>query len=92
MTEWIQNWKLNGWQTSRRAEVENKEDLEELDRHCRGLDVVWNYVEVKASYTYPERLIHLLLFICRLTLVLLEMKRPTNWRKGEQESYSNSIV
>merc|ERR1719397_1188139 len=46
MTEWIFKWKRNNFRTCQGKEVENKMELEELDRLCQGLKIRWNYVPV----------------------------------------------
>ena len=46
MTEWIFKWKRNNFRTCQGKEVENKMELEELDRLCQGLKIRWNYMPV----------------------------------------------
>ena len=37
MTEWVANWKRNGWKNAKKKPVDNKEDLIELDRAVESL-------------------------------------------------------
>ena len=41
MTEWLDKWKRNGWQTSQAGPVKNKEDIVQLDNACQKIDVKW---------------------------------------------------
>ena len=44
ITEWIHNWKKNGWKTSNKQEVKNKELWEELDLLTNEFEISWNWV------------------------------------------------
>ena len=41
MTEWVNKWKRNGWQTTQAEPVKNKEDIIQLDTACQKIDVKW---------------------------------------------------
>ena len=41
MTEWVSNWKKNGWQTSQSEPVKNKDDIMQLDSACQKINVKW---------------------------------------------------
>jgi len=41
MTEWIGRWRQNGWQTTKKEDVKNKEDLMRLDNLCKQINVKW---------------------------------------------------
>ncbi|KAM5317237.1 ribonuclease H1 isoform 2-T2 [Glossophaga mutica] len=45
ITNWLQGWKENGWRTSARKEVINREDFLELDRLVQGMDIRWEVAE-----------------------------------------------
>jgi len=45
ITEWIHNWKKNGWKTSDKQPVKNKELWEELDLLANEFDISWNWVK-----------------------------------------------
>lgn len=40
MTQWIHNWKLNGWKAASGNDVKNKEDLMKLDEAIQFLESV----------------------------------------------------
>ena len=44
ITEWIHNWKKNGWKTTNKKEVSNKELWTELDQLNSEFEVSWNWV------------------------------------------------
>ncbi|XP_043478268.1 ribonuclease H1-like [Leptopilina heterotoma] len=43
-TEWIPRWKTNGWTKASGKPVENKEQLQDLDRAISSLEVDWKHV------------------------------------------------
>ncbi len=45
ITEWIHNWKKNGWKTANKKEVSNKELWTELDLLNNEFEVSWNWVK-----------------------------------------------
>ena len=45
MTEWIHNWKKNGWKTANKQPVKNKELWEELDLLTNEFEISWNWVK-----------------------------------------------
>ena len=45
ITEWIHNWKKNGWKTSNKQPVKNKELWTELDILSSEFDIDWNWVK-----------------------------------------------
>ena len=45
ITEWINNWKTNGWKTSKKEEVKNKDLWIELYNVNKSLNVQWNWVK-----------------------------------------------
>ena len=45
ITEWIHNWKKNGWKTSDKQEVKNKELWTELDLLTNEFEISWNWVK-----------------------------------------------
>lgn len=45
MTQWIHNWKKNGWRTAKGEDVKNKEDLQRLDSMAKQMESVkWVHV------------------------------------------------
>ena len=44
ITEWIQNWKKNGWKTADKKNVKNKELWTELDNLSSAFDIEWIWV------------------------------------------------
>ena len=49
ITEWIHNWKKNGWKTADKQEVKNKELWEELDLLANQFEIVWNWVKAHST-------------------------------------------
>ena len=49
ITEWIHNWKKNGWKTANKKEVSNKELWTELDLLNSEFEVSWNWVKAHSS-------------------------------------------
>ena len=45
ITEWIHNWKKNGWKTANKKEVSNKELWTELDVLNNEFEINWNWVK-----------------------------------------------
>ena len=45
ITEWITKWKINGWKTSKKEEVKNKDLWIELYNLNKSLNVQWNWVK-----------------------------------------------
>ncbi len=56
MTEWIANWKMNGWRTAKKKEVKNRKFWQELDSYInlhKGY-VKWIWVKGHAGNPYNE--------------------------------------
>ena len=49
ITEWIHNWKKNGWKTANREPVKNKELWEELDLLANEFEIGWNWVKAHST-------------------------------------------
>ena len=49
ITEWIHNWKKNGWKTSDKKPVKNKELWEELDLLANEFEIIWNWVKAHST-------------------------------------------
>ncbi len=45
ITEWIHNWKRNGWKTANNENVKNKELWIELDLLTNDFKITWNWVK-----------------------------------------------
>ncbi|XP_077009178.1 ribonuclease H1-like [Tamandua tetradactyla] len=41
MTEWIGNWKDNGWKTASGRDVVNKAEFQKIDQASQGMDIKW---------------------------------------------------
>ena len=52
ITEWIHNWKKNGWRTAAKKEVKNKELWIELDSLTQIHSITWDWVCL--LYTSPS--------------------------------------
>ena len=49
ITEWIHNWKKNGWKTADKQPVKNKELWEELDLLNNEFEISWNWVKAHSA-------------------------------------------
>ena len=49
ITEWIHNWKKNGWKTTNKKEVSNKELWTELDLLNNEFEISWNWVKAHSA-------------------------------------------
>ena len=45
ITEWINNWKENGWKTANKKEVKNIELWKELDSLVENFNIKWSWVK-----------------------------------------------
>lgn len=54
ITSWIQNWKKNGWKTSAKKPVLNKDLWLQLDSVYNLLDIEWKWVKGHAGVKYNE--------------------------------------
>jgi len=45
ITEWMKNWKKNGWKNSNKKPVKNKDLWMKLDKLCEDNDVSWKWVK-----------------------------------------------
>ena len=52
---WINNWKKNGWKTSSKKPVKNKELWVELDLLIAQHNVIWKWVKGHAGNLYNEK-------------------------------------
>ena len=49
ITEWINNWKKNGWKTANKQKVKNKELWTELDLLTNEFEISWNWVKAHST-------------------------------------------
>ena len=49
ITEWIHNWKKNGWKTANKKEVSNKALWTELDLLNNEFEISWNWVKAHST-------------------------------------------
>jgi len=49
ITEWIHNWKKNGWKTTNKKNVRNKELWTELDLLNNEFEINWNWVKAHST-------------------------------------------
>ena len=52
---WIQNWKKNGWKTSAKKPVKNKELWIELDELISRHNIIWEWIKGHAGNKYNEK-------------------------------------
>lgn len=55
ITQWIHNWKKNGWRTSARQPVKNEDLWRQLDEVVARHDVRWHWVKGHAGHSENER-------------------------------------
>tara|TARA_B100000242_G_scaffold287800_1_gene255160 strand:- start:50 stop:472 length:423 start_codon:yes stop_codon:yes gene_type:complete len=49
ITEWINNWKKNGWKTASKKDVKNKDLWIKLDGLSSSFDIKWNWVKAHST-------------------------------------------
>ncbi len=49
ITEWIHNWKKNGWKTSNKQKVKNKDLWVELDLLSNEFNIKWSWVKAHSN-------------------------------------------
>ena len=49
ITEWIHNWKKNGWKTASKKDVKNKDLWIKLDGLSSSFDIEWNWVKAHST-------------------------------------------
>jgi len=49
ITEWIHNWKKNGWKTANKKKVKNKELWTELDVLTNEFKIKWSWVKAHST-------------------------------------------
>ena len=52
---WITKWKKNGWKTTSKKPVKNKELWVELDSQIAKHNITWNWVKGHAGDRYNEK-------------------------------------
>ena len=55
ITQWVENWQLNGWKTSKQEEVKNKDLWLKLLNLSNKHKIQWNWVKGHANNKYNNR-------------------------------------
>ena len=55
ITKWIHNWKKNGWKTSNKKDVKNKELWQKLDHESSRHKIIWEWVKGHSGHIENER-------------------------------------
>jgi ribonuclease HI len=55
ITQWIHNWKRNGWRTAAKKPVKNDDLWRELDGVAAAHDISWHWVRGHAGHPENER-------------------------------------
>ena len=55
MTQWIHNWKRNGWRTSDRKPVKNEDLWRRLDAAAERHTIEWRWIKGHAGHEMNER-------------------------------------
>ena len=54
ITQWIYTWLKNGWKTSAKQPVKNRDLWMRLDESRKTLDIEWHWVKGHAGHAYNE--------------------------------------
>lgn len=55
ISDWIFNWKKNGWKTASKKPVKNKELWQKLDSLSKNHSIQWEWVKGHSGHTENER-------------------------------------
>ena len=55
ITQWISNWKRNGWRTARKQPVKNADLWRQLDKLFAKHDVAWAWIKGHSGHPENER-------------------------------------
>ncbi|GGX51303.1 ribonuclease HI [Saccharospirillum salsuginis] len=55
ITQWIHNWKKNGWKTSAKKDVKNRDLWQALDELMQKHEVKWHWVKGHAGHPGNEK-------------------------------------
>ena len=55
ISDWIFNWKKNGWKTASKKPVKNKELWQKLDSLSKNHSIQWKWVKGHSGHTENER-------------------------------------
>ena len=55
ITDWINNWKKNGWKTAKKQPVKNKELWIKLDKLSSKHDIKWKWIKGHSGHPENER-------------------------------------
>ena len=55
ISDWIFNWKKNGWKTASKKPVKNKSLWQELDNLCQIHTIKWEWVKGHSCHSQNER-------------------------------------
>ena len=55
ITQWIHNWKANGWKTSQKKPVKNKDLWQQLDEVMQRHTISWHWVKGHSGHPENER-------------------------------------
>lgn len=55
VTQWLENWKRNGWRTSDRKPVKNQDLWQRLDQAAGHHRVLWHWVKGHSGHAENER-------------------------------------
>jgi ribonuclease HI len=55
ITEWVHNWKKNGWKTAARKPVKNVDLWQRLDRAAQSHEISWHWVKGHSGHPENER-------------------------------------
>ena len=82
-TKWVFGWERNGWQTSQKTEVLNKDLWEEISKASRKHTVTWEHVRAHVGVTLNERVDMIANGFAR--------KEKVKLFKGEKDAYTEFL-
>lgn len=55
MTQWLRQWKLNGWRNAKKEPVKNADLWQQLDELATKHDIIWHWVKGHAGHPENEQ-------------------------------------
>ena len=55
ITQWVNNWRKNGWRTADKKPVKNQDLWQQLDEQCQRHQVKWHWVKGHSGHPENER-------------------------------------
>jgi len=82
ITEWVPRWRRNGWRTSQKTPVKNRDLWQRLDALDAGHEIEWRWVKGHAGHPDNERADALARFKQDRTLAAFDQMRRRRQANG----------